>query len=119
MIQIASGYYSIPIGDFLYTSSRTNSISVLFALGLLVLIILGKDILIENFDFMKYDLFRFNFLIVFSVIMSFLCFYVFRRFGLLRTVVLACASFAVMLFGDNISLFTDIPLNVNLLFFIL
>jgi hypothetical protein len=118
MIQITSGYYSIPIGDFLYTSSRTSSIWVLSALGILVLLILTKDILSENFDFMNYDIFQFNGFFAFVIMMIGLAAYVYKRFGLLKSLILVVSCGSLMLLQGNDVLTHTVALNVNLLFYI-
>ena len=118
MIQITSGYYSIPIGDFLYTSSRTSSIWVLSALSILVLLILTKDILSENFDFMNYDIFRFNGFVAFVIMMIGLAAYVYRRFGWLKSLILVVACGSLMLLQGSEALTHTVALNVNLLFYL-
>lgn len=57
--QITGAYYAIPIGDFLYTNSRTNTKSIIGALGLLLGIILFKDLIYE-ISFMQIELFKVN-----------------------------------------------------------
>ncbi len=117
MIQITSGYYSIPIGDFLYTSSRTNSTSVWCALGGLVLLILTKDILYEHFEFMNYAIFSFNGFVAFVVAIIGLATYVCRKFGWLKALILIVISCLLMLLEGGDVVRSNIPFNVNLLFY--
>ena len=118
MIQITSGYYSIPIGDFLYTSSRSNSISVWVSLITLVGLILGKDFLVENFHFMNYDVVKFNGVYVFIALILGLSFYVYRRFGILRSLALIVVSVSWIFLQGSAVLSNNVSLNVNLLFYL-